>query len=277
MTDPLYERVQHTLKALDLRTIPVHLDSLTQQAATENWSALQFLDALTQTELAARNEHTIRRKMRAARFPFQKTLDEFDFAFQPSVNERQIRELATLRFVASAENILFLGPPGVGKTHLVVSLGMCAILQGMSVLFYALPDLIQQLAKDAKADRLSQRLQALARPQLLILDEVGYFSLDKRSAHFLFQLVSRRYQRGSILLTSNKSYSDWGDVFSDTVLASALLDRLLHHSLTVNIRGASYRLKDKLKVMTPSHQAKEPSPAAHSPRLPDPVMELAKD
>ena len=258
MTDQLYERLQLTLKALDLTTMPAHLDSLTAQAAAENWSALQFLDALTQTELAARTEQNIRRKMRAARFPFHKTLDEFDFAFQPSVNERQIRDLATLRFAAHADNILFLGPPGVGKTHLAVSLGICAILQGMSVLFYALPDLIQQLGRDAKADRLGLRLQALARPQLLILDEVGYFSLDKRSAHFLFQLVSRRYQRGSILLTSNKSYNEWGDVFSDTVLASALLDRLLHHSITVNIRGSSYRLKDKLKVVAPpTHKAKE--------------------
>lgn len=258
MTDQLYERLQQTLKALDLTTMPTHLDSLAQQAAAENWSALQFLDALTQTELAARTEQHIRRKMHAARFPFHKTLDEFDFAFQPSVNERQIRDLATLRFAAHADNILFLGPPGVGKTHLAVSLGICAILQGMSVLFYALPDLSQQLGRDAKADRLGQRLQALARPQLLILDEMGYFSLDKRSAHFLFQLVARRYQRGSILLTSNKSYSEWGDVFSDTVLASALLDRLLHHSITVNIRGSSYRLKDKLKVVAqPAHKAKE--------------------
>jgi DNA replication protein DnaC len=258
MTDILYERVQQTLKTLELTAMPAHLNQLSQQAATENWSALQFLDALTQAELAARTEQDIRRKMRAARFPFHKTLDEFDFTFQPSVNERQIRDLATMRFAAHAENILFLGPPGVGKTHLAVSLGICAILQGMSVLFYALPDLIQQLARDAKTDRLNQRLQSLARPQLLILDEMGYFSLDKRSAHFLFQLISRRYARGSIILTSNKSYGDWGDIFSDTVLASALLDRLLHHSLTVNIRGSSYRLKDKLKVIAaPSQKAKE--------------------
>src|SRR4051812_10003566 len=206
MTDSLYERVQQTLKTLELTTMPLHLDPLAQQAATENWSALQFLDALTQTELAARTEQAIRRKMRQARFPFHKTLDEFDFVFQPSVNERQIRDLATLRFAAHAENILFLGPPGVGKTHLAVALGMCAILQGMSVLFYALPDLILQLNKDAKADRLNQRLNALARPQLLILDEMGFFSLDKRSAPFLSQLISRRYGRGSIILTSNKSY-----------------------------------------------------------------------
>jgi len=258
MTDQLYQRIQNTLKTLELTTMPIFLDSLTQQAAADNWSALQFLDALTQTELTARTEQNTRRKMRQARFPFQKTLDEFDFAFQPSVNERQIRDLATLRFVTHAENLLFLGPPGVGKTHLAVALGICAILQGMSVVFYALPDLILQLAKDAKADRLNHRLQSLARPQLLILDEMGYFSLDKRSAQFLFQLISRRYQRGSIILTSNKSYSEWGDIFSDTVLAAALLDRLLHQSLTVNIRGSSYRLKDKLKVIaSPGPKAKE--------------------
>jgi DNA replication protein DnaC len=254
MTDALYQRLQVALKALDLTTMPLHLDHLAQQAALDNWSALEFLDALTQAELAGRTERDVQRKMRQARFPFHKTLDEFDFVFQPSVNERQIRDLATMRFMSQAENILFLGPPGVGKTHLAVALGMCAILQGMSVLFYSLPDLIQQLSRDAHTDRLNQRLQTLARPQLLILDEMGYFSLDKRSAHFLFQLVSRRYQRGSIILTSNKSYSEWGDIFSDTVLASALLDRLLHQSMTVNIHGSSYRLKDKLKVITPPAQ-----------------------
>lgn len=254
MTDALYQRLQVALKTLELTTMPLHLDHLASQAALDNWSALEFLDALTQAELVGRAERDVQRKMRQARFPFHKTLDEFDFVFQPSVNERQIRDLATMRFMSQAENILFLGPPGVGKTHLAVALGMCAILQGMSVLFYSLPDLIQQLARDARTDHLNQRLQTLARPQLLILDEMGYFSLDKRSAHFLFQLVSRRYQRGSIILTSNKSYSEWGDIFSDTILASALLDRLLHQSMTVNIRGSSYRLKDKLKVISPPAQ-----------------------
>jgi DNA replication protein DnaC len=219
MSDPTYQRVQAALQALQLNAMPTVLDALTQQAAANHWSALHFLDELTQAELAARTEWEVQRKMRQARFPFHKTLDEFDFAFQPSINERQIRDLATLRFAAQADNILFLGPPGVGKTHLAVSLGICAVLQGLSVLFYALPDLIQTLARDAKTDRLNQRLLALSRPQLLILDEMGYFSLDKRSAHFLFQLISRRYQQGSLILTSNKSYAEWGDVFSDSRLS----------------------------------------------------------
>ena len=243
----LYTRVQTALRTLQLTRMTAELDALTAQAAAPNWSALEYLDHLTQAEVNARFEHDVQRKLRQAHLPFFKTLDQFDFAFQPSVNERQLRDLASLRFVANAENVLFLGPPGVGKTHLAVSLGMAALTRGMSVYFSTVADLLEQLTRDARADRLPQRMQALCRPQLLILDEMGYFPLDKRAAQFLFQLVSRRYQKGSILLTSNKSYADWGDIFSDSVLASALLDRLLHQAVTLNIRGSSYRLKDKLR------------------------------
>jgi DNA replication protein DnaC len=247
MTDTLYARVQAALSSLQLTAMGQHLDELTQQAATCNWSALEYLDQLTQLEVGARFERDVQRKMRLARLPFFKTLDQFDFAFQPSVNERQIRDLAGLRFIANTDNLLFLGPPGVGKTHLAVSLGLAALTTGLSVLFYSVADLLDQLNHDAHTDRLTRRMTALCRPQLLILDEMGYFALDKRAAQFLFQLVSRRYQRGSIILTSNKSYNEWGDIFPDPVLASALLDRLLHHAVTVNIRGNSYRLKDKLR------------------------------
>jgi DNA replication protein DnaC len=251
MTEALFNRVQAALGSLQLTTMAQHLDQLTSQAAALNWSALDYLDQLTQLEVNARFERDVQRKLRLARLPFFKTLDQFDFAFQPSVNERQIRDLVSLRFVTNTENVLFLGPPGVGKTHLAVSLGMAALTSGLSVMFYSVADLLDQLTHDARADRLAQRMQTLCRPQILVLDEMGYFSLDKRAAQFLFQLISRRYQRGSIILTSNKSYNEWGDIFPDHVLASAILDRLLHHAVTVNIRGNSYRLKDKLRSSTP--------------------------
>ena len=240
-----YQRVHTTLHTLKFISVVDRLDALAQQAATEHWTYLDFLDRLTQAELAARTARDVTRNTRRARLPFVKTLDQFDFAFQPSVNEQQLRDLATLRFVAHGENVLLLGPPGVGKTHLAVSLGMAALLNGQTVLFYTVADLLDQLAQDAKADRLQIRLKALCRPDVLILDEMGYFPLDKRAAQFLFQLVSRRYLKGSIILTSNKSYGDWDSIFSDTVLATAILDRLLHASTTVNIRGQSYRLHEK--------------------------------
>jgi DNA replication protein DnaC len=193
MTDAqTYQRVQTALQNLKFITALDGLDALAQQAATADWTYLDFLDRLTQAELTARTERDVTRNTRRARLPFLKTLDQFDFAFQPSVNEKQIRDLATLRFVAHGENVLLLGPPGVGKTHLAVSLGMAALLNGKSVLFYSVVDLLDQLAQDAKADRLQSRLKALCQPEVLILDELGYFPLDKRAAQFLFQGCKQR-------------------------------------------------------------------------------------
>ncbi len=240
-----YDRVQGQFERLKLAHLPDRLDGLAEEATKQGWTDVEFLDRLLATAIDARSARDIAMKTKLAHFPATKTLEDLDFPFQPSINERQIRELATLRFVAQGENLLLLGPPGVGKTHLAIALGMLAISQGISVYFLTVADLLALLERDAKEDRLAHRLQALARPKLVILDEMGYFPLDRLAAQFLFQLVSRRYGKTSLIITSNKSYGDWGDIFADQVLASAILDRLLHHSTTINIRGQSYRLREK--------------------------------
>ena len=205
MTILTHERVRDNLGKLRLQRIAQVLDSMAEEAARVNLPYLDFLDRLLEEEAAARYQRTVAFKTKMARFPFIKTLDQFDFSFQPSIDQRQIKELATLRFIENGENVIFLGPPGVGKTHLAIALGLKAVAQGYGVYFITVHELIDALARDYSENRVAERMKLLCRPKLLIIDEMGYLPLDRMGASFFFQLVSRRYKRGSIIITSNKS------------------------------------------------------------------------
>jgi len=242
------ERLLSNMQRLRLSHLPGGYESLAEDAAAKDLPYLDFLEQVLEAESAAQHARHVRLKTPWAHFPYHQGLDQFDFDFPPSVDERKMRELAGLAFLERQENVLLLGPPGVGKTHLAIALGTEAIVAGYSVYFVTVQDLMAQLLKERDENRRKEPMALRVKPRLLILDEMGYLALDPFAATCLFQLVSERYEKGSIILTSNKSYGDWGQIFADNVIASAILDRLLHHSTTVNIKGESYRLKDKKKA-----------------------------
>jgi DNA replication protein DnaC len=240
-----HESLLNALSRLKLTAIRDQLDSLLDEAAKRELSLREALAFLIEREIARKDERRITMAVKIAHFPMARDLDGFDFAAQPSLDARQIRELATSRWVAHGEALLLLGPPGVGKTHLAIALGRSAIREGYSVLFVTAPALVAALAKAHAEGRLEERLGFFAKPKLLIADELGYLPFETNAAHLFFQLVSRRYERGSMLITSNRSVGEWGAVFGDPVVATAILDRLLHHSHVITIRGDSYRLREK--------------------------------
>lgn len=254
------EHLRRLLSELKLPQAEAILETHLEQAVKEERTYAEFLVHLLECETIARKERYLQTRMRLAHLPARKTLVDFDFSFQPSLDVRQIRDLQTLRFVYDASNILFLGPPGVGKTHLCIALAVEAIRAGFSAYFITVYDLVSDLRKAAAENRLDKRMAIYVRPKILIIDEMGYLPMDTVAATLFFQLVSARYEKGSILLTSNKSYGEWDSIFGDAVIATAVLDRLLHHSATVNIRGESYRLKERrragLTTSPPIHEGR---------------------
>lgn len=254
---------QAALESLGLTVAAARLDVIAQSAAAGNWSYSQFAGVLLDVELQERRRKRVALNLQFANFPALKRLEDFDYSAQPSIDRRLIEELQTGRYLADGRNVMLLGPPGVGKTHIAIALGVAVAEGGHRVYFTSAMDLARKLTRAVDANRLHRELNALQQPKLLILDEVGYLPFDAVQASLLFQVICRRYQKNQpMVLTSNKAFGEWGDVFGgDPVMASAALDRLLHRSTIINIRGESYRLREKRRAGVDGDLLKSHSPA----------------
>jgi len=230
-------------------------------------TASEAIEQLLGAQITLRNNRRLQAAMRSSRLPAIKTLADFDFSFQPSIKREQIDSLHELGFLERKENVIFLGPPGVGKTHLAISLAIEAAQSGRRVYYGALADLITSLEEAKAAGKFAHRLKTLTYPSLLVVDEIGYLPVSQAGAMLFFQLVNRRYERVSTVLTSNKGFEEWGQIFGDEVMAAALIDRLLHHCHIVNIRGNSYRMRHHTELFNTLHSPpEEPSSSAHRRR-----------
>lgn len=243
------ERIRSHLVGLKMSRALEVLDDCVRRVEDGQLSALELLDALLGEEHATRETRRIKSSLMTARLTRIKTLEGFDFSFQPSLEKNRILALAELGFIERREVVHLLGPPGTGKSHLAIALGIEAVKAGKSVYFATLAEIIDTLAKAEREGKLKQRIAFIARPALLIIDEVGYLPVQKGGANLFFQLINARYERGAVILTSNRGFSEWGEVFGDTVVAAALLDRLLHHAIVIEIAGNSYRLREHAKLV----------------------------
>ncbi len=235
----------HLFRALKAPAAGRALPRLAERARAEEWSYERFAEALLATEVHARDAHGGEARIRHARFPARKTLEEFDFSFQRSVKKTVIEHLGQLDFLHAKDSIVALGPPGTGKTHLAVAISIRACLAGHRVRFATATQWVAKLTAAKRDGRLEDELAALARIPLLVCDEIGYIPFDPQAANLMFALVSSRYERASMIVTSNKPFSRWGEIFGDDVVAAAMIDRLVHHAEILNLKGDSYRLKDK--------------------------------
>lgn len=238
-----YVQLKKNLDYLKLKQMNTHLDDVLDFINVNNLSFVEGLVKLTAHEIDFKEANMIRSMVKVGAFPHHKGLNEFDFTFQPSINQHQIKDFESLRFIETQENIVFLGSSGVGKTHLAVAIGIAAAKKRYSTYFMKCHDLIQQLKRAKLENRLEARLKHFCKYKLLIIDELGYLPIEKDDAKLFFQLIDMRYEKRSTILTTNINFNSWDDIFYDPVIANAILDRILHHAHVINITGKSYRLK----------------------------------
>jgi len=243
---PKPEDLTEVLRRLSLTTIAQHYEDLGREAAREGLGHVEYLRRLAEAEAAARYERSVQRRTKAARLPVLKTLEQFDWSWPKKINRAQVQDLFRLRFVEQNTNVVFIAGVGLGKTHLAVALAHSACLHNVSTLFAPAVEIVNTLSAAQATNTLAKALKAYVAPRLLVMDELGYLPMDKRGADLIFQVVSARYERGPIIITTNTAYKQWPHVFNnDATLTTAILDRLVHHCETITIEGKSYRMKDK--------------------------------
>lgn len=255
------DRLRHMLADLRLPGALEALDAILQGVDGATLTAPEAIEQLLGAQIQLRNNRRLQAAMRSSRLPAIKRLTEFDFSFQPSLRREQMESLHELGFVERRENVVFLGPPGVGKTHLAISLAIAAAQHGRRVYYGTLADLITSLEEAQASGRLQARLKVLTHPAVLVVDEIGYLPISRTGAMLFFQLMTRRYEHASTVLTSNKGFEEWGEIFGDDVMAAALIDRLVHHCHIVTIRGNSFRMRQHTDLWHALHTAQEPEPA----------------
>jgi DNA replication protein DnaC len=266
LTPGVLDRVRRHLVGLKMPRALETLDATLRQLECGELSSLEAIERLLGDELATRETRRIKMALMTARLTAIKTLSSFDFTFQPSLDRNRILALAELDFIARKEVVHFLGPPGTGKTHLALALGVEAVKAGKSVYFGTLADIVGSLLKAEREGQLRERIRFVARNALLIIDEIGYLPLSPGGANLFFQLVNARYERGAMILTSNRGFAEWGEIFGDAVVATALLDRLLHHAIVVQIEGSSYRLREHAALVPENLRSRPISHDSEPPR-----------